>query len=134
MSENLEQMRNLLHTKLDAVVDQLQGAKAHIEAAPKEAEAVIRAKLEAAKENVAIKTQEVAAAKVQIKELVEAQKGEIETQVEQWKANRESDKLVERAERAERYAEASIIVALAAAADADEAVLQAVAARMDADG
>ena len=101
---------------------------------PKEAEADIRAKLEAAKAKVESKKQEVDAARVQIKELVEAKKGDIEAQVAQWKANREHDKLVKRAELAEVYAEACIVVALASAAEADEAVLQAVAARMDADG
>ena len=42
-------------------------------------------------------------------------------------------KLVKRAERAEKYAETCVDVALAAAAEAEEAILEALAARMDAD-
>ena len=133
MSEKLEQMRANLHAKLDAVVDQLKTAKANLENAPKEAEADIRAKLEAAKTNFEAKKQEVDAAKAHIKELVEAKKNDIEEQVEQWKAKREHDKLAKRAERAEEYAEACIVVALASAVEADRAVLEAAVARKDAE-
>jgi len=133
MSEKLEQMRTHLHTKLDAVVDQLEAAKANLETAPKEAKADVLAKLEAAKTKLEAKKHEVDAAKAHIKEFVEAKKGDIEEQIEQWKANREHDKLVKRAERAENYAETCIVVALAAAVEADQAVLQAAAARMDAE-
>ena len=71
MSEKLEQMRAHLHTKLDAVVDQLEAAKANIETAPKEAGADILAKLESTKTNLEAKKQEVDAAKARIKELVD---------------------------------------------------------------
>ena len=42
-------------------------------------------------------------------------------------------KLVKRAEHAEKYAETCVDVALSSAAEAEEAILAALAARMDAD-
>ena len=58
---------------------------------------------------------------------------EVEEQVTEWKAKRQTDKLEKRAERAEEYAETCVAVALASAAEAEEAILEALAARMDAD-
>ncbi|MDJ0777131.1 MAG: hypothetical protein QNJ85_04650 [Gammaproteobacteria bacterium] len=133
MSEKLEQMRASLHARLDDVVDALSAAQNNLEAAPKEAETEIRARLDAARSKIGTRQQEVEAARSRITDYVATKKAEIEAQVAQWKANREQDRLVMRAELAEEYAESCLLVALASAADADEAVLQAIAARKDAD-
>ena len=56
-----------------------------------------------------------------------------ETEIEEWKAKREHEKLVARADRAEDYAATAIIIALAAVEEAEIAILEAVAARIDAE-
>ena len=62
-------------------------------------------------------------------ERVEAKK----TEIEEWKAKREHEKLVAHADRAEDFAATAIIIALAAVEEAEVAILEAVAARIDAE-
>ena len=53
--------------------------------------------------------------------------------VTEWKEKRDTKKLEKRAERAEKYAEAVVEVALYSALEAEKAILAAVAARIDAE-
>lgn len=131
MGEKLDKMRATLQTKMDAVVDQMDKVKTNIEVSAKGAEADIKAKLDAAKVNLAGKKQDAITAKDNAKAYVEDKKDEVEGQVAQWKANRESAKLLKRAEKAEAYAEDCIVIALEAAAEADLAILDSVAAWLD---
>jgi hypothetical protein len=64
---------------------------------------------------------------------VEAKKAETQAAVAEWKENRDRKKLEKRAERAQKYAEACIAMALCAAEEAEVAILEAAAARRDAD-
>jgi hypothetical protein len=116
MSDKLEQLRTQLHTNLDAAVDSLQATRAHLQAKTNAVESDTRAKLD----------------KADLNDLVAAKAVETETQVAEWKAKRQQDKLVKRADQAEDYAVACVAVAMASAAEADLAVLQATLARMDA--
>lgn len=131
MGEKLDKMRATLQTKMDAVVDQMDKVKTNIEVSAKGAEADIKAKLDAAKVNLSGKKQDAITAKDNAKAYVEDKKDEVEGQVAQWKANRESAKLLKRAEKAEAYAEDCIVIALEAAAGADLAILDSVAAWLD---
>ena len=133
MNINLDELGKKLHAKLDSGIDQLKAAKAHLEDVHKETEAAIQTKLKAAKETLEAKKQEAAAAKARMEEFVEAKKAETQAAVAEWKANRDHKKLEKRAERARKYAEACMEVALFSAAEAEEAILEAVAARRDAD-
>ncbi len=90
-------------------------------------------KLNAAKETLDVKKLGAAAAKAKMEEFVEAKKAETHAAVAGWKANRDRKKLDKRAERAEKYADACIEVALFSAAEAQVAILEAVAARRDTD-
>jgi hypothetical protein len=94
---------------------------------------IIQTKLNAAKDALDAKKQEAAAAKARLEELVEAKKTETKTAVEEWKANRDLKKLEKRAERAEIDAEACVELALFYTAEAQVAILEAVAARKDVD-
>ncbi len=108
-------------------------AKTHLKGVPKETEAAIQTKLNVAKETLDAKKQEVAAAKAKMEEFVEAKKAETQAAVAEWKANRDRKKLEKRSERAQKYAEACIAVALCSAEEAEVAIIEAVAARIDAD-
>lgn len=72
-------------------------------------------------------------AKARLEELVEDKKDETQAAVAEWKANRNRKNLEKRAERAQKYAEACIAAALYSAEEAEVAILEAVAARKDAD-
>jgi monoamine oxidase len=133
MNINLDELGKKLHAKLDSSIDRLKAAKTHLEAVHKETEAAIQTKLKAAKETLEAKQQEAAAAKARMEEYVEAKKAETQGAIAEWKANRDRKKLEKRAERAQKYAEACIAVALCSAEEAEVAILEAVAARRDAD-
>jgi len=133
MNINLDELGKKLHAKLDRSINQLKATKAHLEDVHKETEAAIQAKLKAAKETLEAKKQEAAAARAGMEEFVEAKKAETQAAVAEWKANRDRKKLEKHAERAQNYAEACIAVALCSAEEAEVAILEAVAARRDAD-
>jgi hypothetical protein len=133
MNMNLDELGKKLHAKLDSSIDRLKAAKTHLEGVHKETEAAIQTKLKAAKETLEAKQQEAAAAKARMEEYVAAKKAETQDAIAEWKANRDSKKLEKRAERAQNYAEACIAVALCSAEEAQVAILEAVAARRDAD-
>ena len=133
MNFNIDEMGKKLHAKLDSGIDQLKAAKSHLEDFTKETEDAIQSKLDAAKETLEAKKQEASAAKARLEELVEAKKTETKAAVAEWKANHDQKKLEKRAERAEKYADDCVELALYYAAEAQVAILEAVAARTDAD-
>jgi len=133
MNINLDELGKKLHAKLDSGIDQLKAAKAHLEDVEKETKGAIQTKLDAAKETLEAKKQEASAAKARLEELLEAKKTETKAAVAEWKANHDQKKLEKRAERAEKYADDCVELALYYAAEAQVAILEAVAVRTDAD-
>ena len=129
MSQKIDNLRTSLQTKLNAISDQLNTVKTNLENYSNEVESSIHTKLDAAKAQLEAKKQEIINAKTKLAERVEAKEAEIE----EWKAKREHEKLVARADRAEDYAATAIIIALAAVEEAEIAILEAVAARIDAE-
>jgi hypothetical protein len=79
------------------------------------------------------KKQDAVAARTKLEELVEAKKDETKEMVTEWKTNHNQKKLEKRAARAEKYAEACVVMAQCTAEEAVVAILEAVAARQDAD-
>ena len=69
----------------------------------------------------------------ELEELAEDKKTETEAAVAEWKSNRDHKKLEKRAERAEKYADACVEMALSSVVEAEVAILEAVAARQDVD-
>ena len=133
MNFNIDEMGKKLHAKLDSGIDQLKAAKSHLEDFTKETEDAIQSKLDAAKETLEAKKQEASAAMARLEKLLEAKKTETQAAVAEWKANHDQKKLEKRAERAEKYADECVELALYYAAEAQVAILEAVAARTDAD-
>jgi pterin-4a-carbinolamine dehydratase len=58
---------------------------------------------------------------------------EVMSTIEDWKANREAEKLEQRADKAEDYAATMTFLAVAAMEEAEAANLAAIAARLDAE-
>lgn len=133
MNANLEELGKKLHVKLDQGIDQLKTTKAHLEALQKETEATIQTKLNAAKQAVEAKKQEAAAARAKVDEFVEEKKAETKEVVAEWKAHHDNKKLEKRADRAEKHADVYVALALYYSQEAELAILEAVAARQDAE-
>jgi hypothetical protein len=64
---------------------------------------------------------------------LQAKQAEVKSTIDEWKAQKEQDKLLARANRAEEYAASAIIFAAAAIDEAELATLEAVEARLMAD-
>lgn len=133
MGINLDEIAKKLHEKIDSSINGLKSAKAHLENIQKETAKAIQTKLDAAKETIGEKKQAAAAAKDRLEGLIEEKKTETETAVAEWKTNRDHKKLEKRAQRAEKYADACVEMALSFSCEAEIAILEAAAARKDAD-
>lgn len=133
MGISLDEIGKNLHEKIDNTINGLKAAKTHLEEIQKETEQAIQTKLTAAKETLEGKKQEAVAAKARFEGLVEDKKAETEVAVAEWKAQHDHNKLEKRAERAEQYADVCVDMALSSVAEAEIAILEAAAARKDAD-
>ena len=131
MNEKMEALRNKLPGKLDSGIDNLETVQKQLSSQMMEAEDAVRSRLDEAKTEAESLKQKLIDKKNRLKELTEEKMQETEADIAGWKAGRELKKLEKRAERAEQYAENCIEVALCAIAEADEAVLEAICARMD---
>jgi hypothetical protein len=104
-----------------------------IKAAPAEAKAEIRARIEAAKTHHEEYMRKLNEAKAKLDQHAEAKPAGLGNQIEGCKWDCHPSELDERAEKAECYAIAAIEFAAAATAEAELATLEAVAARMESD-
>ncbi|MCX5965894.1 MAG: hypothetical protein NT070_23050 [Cyanobacteria bacterium] len=133
MTEQIDNFTNGLRDRLNTIDTRLSSLKATMESAPKETQAVVEAKLHEVKANLDIKRHEFATYRANLQELAEGKQTEIQAKVEEWKTKREIGELNRRAERAEHYAASCVFVSMAAIDEAEEAILEAMTARLDAD-
>jgi hypothetical protein len=133
MSERIDQFRENLRIKLTGIDNELRALKTKIDSDAKAAERDVRNHLDAVKKLVEQERSKVATAQSDIKKWVDERKVETNEKVAEWKAKREKTKLQGRADFAERYAAAAVVVALAAVDEAEQAALEAWLARKDAD-
>ena len=133
MSLDFDKFGKKLPTKLDYGIDRLKSAKAYLEDFKKDTKDAVQTRIKASKEALEEKKQEAEAAKNRLEEFVEDKKAETQAAVAEWKTMRDLKKLEKRAERAQKRAEASIALALYYVEEAEVAILEAVAARIDAD-
>jgi hypothetical protein len=133
MSEKIDQFCESLRQQLTEIETKLTHTKADLETVPQDAKHLVQSKLEDAKSQLATNQQKADDAKTNVQQWLAAKKSELQSQVEEWKADREVDKLVSRADRTESYAASAIVFAAAAVQEAQIAVLEAIEARMTAD-
>jgi hypothetical protein len=133
MSEKVDQFCDKLRERLNGLEGRFQAVKTSVQDLPAKAEKSVREKLDQARTKIQAQKERVEKARVDLKTRAEQKLAEGKEAINEWKAKREVRKLNTRAERAEMYAEAAIVLALASIDEAEEAVLDAVAARMDAD-
>jgi len=104
-----------------------------VQALPAKAEKALQQKLAEARTKVEAHKQRVEKARADLKVWADQKAAETKEAISEWKAKHEARKLNARSERAEAYAEAAVVLALASIDEAEEAILDAAAARMDAD-
>lgn len=133
MGDRINQFCENLRTKLTSIDNDMDSLKAKIDGKAQTAERDVRSHLDDVKKRMQLDRAKVAAAQADIKKWVEDRKATAGEKIAEWKTRRETAKLQSRADNAERYAAASIVVALAAADEAEQAALEAWLARKDAE-
>jgi predicted nucleic acid-binding Zn-ribbon protein len=132
MGQRIDQFCEDLRLKLTSIDSSLNGLKVKIEGKAQNAEQEARSHLERVQKRVEQDRAKVLAAQTELKNWVEERKTATRDKIAEWKTKRETSKLQNRADKAERYAAATIVVTLAAADEAEQAALEAWLARQDA--
>ncbi|HIK14710.1 MAG TPA: hypothetical protein IGS53_05380 [Leptolyngbyaceae cyanobacterium M33_DOE_097] len=132
MSERIDNFTNNLRNQLNDIDDLLSAVKLTIESASQESQAVVESKLKAVKAKLETKRQDFNTYRLELKKQAEEKQSEILSKIDNWKTNRELEDLNRRADLAEEYAVRGVAVAMAAIEEAEEAILEAIAARLNA--
>jgi hypothetical protein len=132
MGARIDQFCEDLRQKLTIADSGLDGLKAKINGRAVHVEQDVQSHLDRVHKRVEQGRAKIAAAQADIKEWDEEKKAATRDRIAEWKAKRETSKLQGRADKAERYAEAASVVAVAALDEAEEASLEAWLARQDA--
>ena len=133
MSAKVDQFCDNLRDRLNFMDGRLQSVKTNLEGLPEQAEKAVRAKLDQARTKLRAHKESAEQTLANLKARAQQKVAETKEAVSEWKAKREIRKLQARAERAEAYAADAVAYVLATLDEAEEAILDAVVARMDAD-
>ncbi len=132
MGQQIDKFVEDLRVKLTNAKSRFDGLKAKIDEKAQNAGQEVRSHLDQVQKRIEQDRSKVSAAQTEVKNWVEARKTATAAKIAEWKAKHETKELQNRADWAERYAAASIDVALAAIDDAEQAALEAWLARQDA--
>jgi len=133
MSERVNKFCASLQSKLNNLEDRMTSLKTSLQSAPKQAEDALHKQLDHAQHKVESQKQAVAKARTSVQNWADKKKAEAKATIDSWKVRHEARKLEKRADQAEEYAAAAILVAVSSIDEAEQAVLEAIAARLDAD-
>lgn len=132
MSEKLDAGCSELHAKLNEAEKHLKDIEVTARSANEKAKAQLQAQLKSVETKVNGAKARAAAADAKMKSWINEKKEMTQDAIAQWKSQRNAKKLEGRADRSEDYAVAAIQFAGAAIDEAEQAVIEAVVARMDA--
>ncbi|MCI0362381.1 MAG: hypothetical protein L0219_00775 [Phycisphaerales bacterium] len=133
MSERVDQFCSSLQQKLNDVEEHMNSLKANLEAVPQKAAGDLHRLRNRAKQNLESQRQAIDKAKASVRDWATQQKAEAQTTIDEWKTNHQAKKLAHRADRAQEYAAAAVQLAAWDLDEAEQAVFEAIVARMDAD-
>jgi hypothetical protein len=133
MSKRLDKFCNGVRDRLHSLERRVKALTAKVESNGEVSKATIDTAVREARATREVRRADAEAARINMKERLRAQREETEDRIAQWKLNREIDRLQRRADDAEDYAAWSILVAVDAIDEADLAVMEAIAGRLDAD-
>ena len=132
MSERIDQFCENLRLKLTNIDNGLNSVKAKVDQKAKDAEQEVRGHLDKVEKRIESDRAKLTAAQSEAKKWVEERKAATRDKIAEWKAKREKSKLQNRADSAEQYAAAAIVIAGAAVDEAERAAMEAWLARQDA--
>jgi hypothetical protein len=132
MGQRIDQFCEDLRLKLTNIESGFASLKSKIDAQGQRVEQDVRGHLEKVQRQIEQGRVKTIAAQAEVTNWVEDRKTVTADKIAEWKANRETAKLQNRADKAERYAAAAAAVALAAVDEAEQAALEAWLARQDA--
>jgi hypothetical protein len=133
MGQRIDQFCENLRQKLTIADSGLDGLKAKIDANAAHAVQDVQTHLQRVQNRIEQGRSKVSAAQADIRNWADERKAATKENVAEWKAKRDLAKLNRRALGAERYAAASIDIAVAAIDEAEQASLEAWLARADVD-
>jgi hypothetical protein len=132
MSERIDQFCENLRLKLTNIDNGLNSVKAKVDQKAKDAEQEVRGHLDKVEKRIESDRAKLTAAQSEAKKWVEERKAATRDKIAEWKAKREKSKLQNRADWAEQYVAAAIVIAGAAVDEAERAAMEAWLARQDA--
>jgi hypothetical protein len=134
MSEKFNNFCSELRTKINDADKRIKDLKASAVGAGEKAKLEAKAQLAALENKAKEQKARAAAADAKAKAWVEEKKTMTHDKIAQWKEQRDVKRLAARADLSEHYAVTAMEIAAAAVDEAERAAVEAVVARMDADG
>lgn len=131
--DRVDEFCDHLRDRLKAVEDRVHDFRAKIERDREATTAAIDEEVQSARDALSRIKDDADAARARMRAQLHEKKSETEDVVAEWKRKRQRDKLERRAEDAEAYAAWAVMAATASIDEAALSVLQAVAARLDAE-
>jgi thermostable 8-oxoguanine DNA glycosylase len=133
MSARVDQFCDNLKVKLNAIETRVRSLQAGVKELPAKAEKVIQDKINDVQNQLDSQKACFEQARASLMAWSQQKKSETKAMIDEWKRNQKSRELNARAERAEANAEAAIGFAMLSIDEAESAILDAIAARRDAD-
>ncbi len=137
MSEKFDNFCSDLRTKINDADKRIKGLKAGVASTSEKAKLEAKAQLAALENKAKEQKARTAAAEAKVakvKSWVEEKKTMTQDKIAQWKEQRDVKRLNARADLSEHYAVTAMEIAAAAVDEAERAAVEAVVARMDANG
>jgi len=132
MNAKVDQFWDNLRERLNRVEARLNKARTNIQALPGQAEKAVRERLSELRRKLLTQKDRVDKARANLEAHAQQKVTETIEAIDQWKASREARKLLARADRAEANAADALEFAEFVVGQAEEAVFEAVVARIDA--
>jgi hypothetical protein len=133
MSARVDKFCDGLRNRLNTIESRVESFKANVQALPTKVEKAVQEQIGEARAKLQAQKERIEKARADLKAWAEHKKAATQATIREWKAKGEAKRLSARADLAEGYAEAAAVVALASIDEAEEAMLEAALARMDAD-
>jgi hypothetical protein len=131
-----ERINDFCASLQDALLDieaRLHRLRATIKSAPKQGQNALQKQRDHIQQKLALQRQALADARENVRSWLDQQQAEATELVGQCKADYDARRLARRADRAEEYAASAILVAAASIDEAEQAVLEAISARLEAE-
>jgi hypothetical protein len=133
MSTTIEKFAKQLHDNLEMVEERVKSLRDNIQSVPRQPHIEIQSKLDQAKANLSNKKREFEGYRAKLQIQFEEKESELNSNIEEWKSWREISQMEIHADNAENYAAKATYLAIATMEEAEKAILEAIAARLDAE-